>query len=397
MSLDWLWPVILTLALAIPPAVGHAYHLVLVINYVSALGLRKRPTDLIRDLVFTAFWLSSAFLLWQHLKDPWWRWPWPGRIYPLMCVVSGLVIMPICSWRIATRRRPGGISGTSQTLDVARELGQANLIGRGRHSWLLRVPGNQSFRLRLREWELALPNLPANLDGLSIMHISDLHFAPCFDRRFFEFVVSACLPWQADLVLITGDLVDHDDGVAWIEPLLGQLKGRLGKFVILGNHDHDHKPEATTHALAHAGFETLEGCWTALEVDQSTLAIGGTSQPWGPALDHRRQPSADFRILLSHSPDLLYQAEAWGIELMFAGHNHGGQIRFPLVGPVFMPSRYSRRFDRGFFRAGETLLYVSEGVAGKHPIRYGCIPEVGRFVLRAPSAARAEPASPAAR
>ena len=73
---------------------------------------------------------------------------------------------------------------------------------------------------------------------------------------------------------------------------------------------------------------------------------------------------------------------------MFSGHNHGGQIRLPLVGPVFMPSRYSRRFDRGFFRIGRTLLYVSEGVAGKHPVRYGCLPEISRFVLHASTVSR---------
>ncbi len=67
---------------------------------------------------------------------------------------------------------------------------------------------------------------------------------------------------------------------------------------------------------------------------------------------------------------------------MYSGHNHGGQIRLPLVGAVFMPSRYSRRFDRGFFRAKDTLLYVNEGIAGRHPIRYGCPPEITRFVLR---------------
>ena len=85
-------------------------------------------------------------------------------------------------------------------------------------------------------------------------------------------------------------------------------------------------------------------------------------------------PPADFRILLSHSPDLFYRAGRWGIDLMLSGHNHGGQIRLPSFGPVFMPSIYSRRFDRGFFRRGPTLMYVSEGIAGKHPVRYGCPP-----------------------
>ena len=67
---------------------------------------------------------------------------------------------------------------------------------------------------------------------------------------------------------------------------------------------------------------------------------------------------------------------------MLAGHNHGGQIRLPFVGAIFMPSLYSRRFDRGFFRQDKTLMYVSEGIAGRHPARYGCTPEVTRFVLK---------------
>ncbi len=85
---------------------------------------------------------------------------------------------------------------------------------------------------------------------------------------------------------------------------------------------------------------------------------------------------------MSHTPDRFYRAARWDINLMLSGHNHGGQIRLPFVGAVFMPSLYSRRFDRGFFRRNHTLMYVSEGIAGKHPVRYGCTPELTRFVLR---------------
>ena len=63
-------------------------------------------------------------------------------------------------------------------------------------------------------------------------------------------------------------------------------------------------------------------------------------------------PEADFRILLSHSPDQFPRAASKGVDLVLAGHNHGGQIRLPVFGPILMPSRYSRHFDRGFFRSG---------------------------------------------
>jgi uncharacterized protein len=229
---------------------------------------------------------------------------------------------------------------------------------------------------------VAISGLPAPLDGLRIVQLTDLHFAPCFRPAFFERVVDACREWEADLVVVTGDIVEDDAVIAWIEPLLSPLEARLGKIAILGNHDEDHQPAEIVEELAKAGFETLEGRWTTLDADGATIAIGGTSAPWGPDVDPSAMPPADFRILLSHSPDRFYRAVKWGIDLMLSGHNHGGQIRLPLVGAVFMPSVYSRRFDRGFFRRGRTLMYASDGVAGKHPVRYGCPPEVTRFVLR---------------
>ncbi len=226
------------------------------------------------------------------------------------------------------------------------------------------------------------PGPARRLDGLTVVQLTDLHFAPCFQPRFFELVVEEAAAWEADLVLFTGDLVDHDDSLGWIVPLLSRIRGGLGTFGILGNHDYVHHPANVASHLERAGFTILEGKWQRLEIEGMTLGLGGTSYPWGPALDLAGMPDADFRIVLSHSPDLFSRAARAGVDLMLSGHNHGGQVRVPLVGPVFMPSVYSRRFDRGFFHARKTLLHVSQGVAGKHPIRYGCVPEIGRFILR---------------
>jgi predicted MPP superfamily phosphohydrolase len=66
---------------------------------------------------------------------------------------------------------------------------------------------------------------------------------------------------------------------------------------------------------------------------------------------------------------------------MLAGHVHGGQIRLPLFGPIFVPSRYSRRYDCGTFDEPPTLLHVSRGLSGQHPLRYNCRPEVTKIIL----------------
>jgi uncharacterized protein len=382
MSLDGPW--LAALAWAVPAGLGHLCHLILAVNIVSGLGRREAELDQVRRTLFGLFWVSAALLLWGQLRAPWWTWPWPLQIYPALCTASGLVVWPVSTLAMALRPRAAGIARDAavRELDLTLPGGRDELIGDGSHAWLLRLPGNESFRLCLRECDVAIPGLPAPLDGLRIVQLTDLHFAPCFRPAFFERVVDACREWEADLVVITGDIVEDDAVIAWIEPLLSPLEARLGKIAILGNHDEDHQPAAIVEELAKAGFETLEGRWTTLDADGATIAIGGTSAPWGPDVDPSAVPPADFRILLSHSPDRFYRAVKWGIDLMLSGHNHGGQIRLPLVGAVFMPSVYSRRFDRGFFRRGRTLMYASDGVAGMHPVRYGCPPEVTRFVLR---------------
>ncbi len=112
----------------------------------------------------------------------------------------------------------------------------------------------------------------------------------------------------------------------------------------------------------------LDGRWTVVEDGRRTIALGGTSAPWGPALDPAARPAADATIVLSHSPDEFPRIASWGyVDLVVAGHNHGGQIRLPGIGPLVMPSRYGLRYDQGVFRRGRTFMEVTRGVGGKHP------------------------------
>jgi predicted MPP superfamily phosphohydrolase len=374
MSRDWM--------LLAPLALGHAGLFVVVVNVVHAQGLSEWWMDRIKLLLLTVLAAVTAVLAWELARGPWPAWSWPVRGYALVCLAIALVGLPATTLARAGRRPPPGISGRGSEIDLARARGAGTLIGTGRFAWLLRLPGNESLRLRKLEWDVAIPGLHPDCDGISLVHVSDLHFSPDFDRRFFEAVADETGAWDADLVVFTGDLIDDVAMRDWIVPVLSRLRGRRGAFAILGNHDYHHQPHRVRRAIEAAGFHDLEGRWARVEVEGATLAIGGTSYPWGPALDPRAMPEADFRLLLSHTPDLLYRAAAWGIDLMLSGHNHGGQVRLPVVGPIFMPSRYSRRFDRGFFRAGPTLMHVSQGVAGEHPLRYGCVPEVSRIVLR---------------
>jgi predicted MPP superfamily phosphohydrolase len=374
----------------VPLAVGHVALFILAANVVHALGYRERVMRRAKLTLIALFGAASALLGWEILRGSVAALSWPAFLYACLCAATGLVFFPLFTAYLHLRPRPEGIEGRAAEVDLAAREGRDALTGEGRHAWLLRLPGNESFRLRKIDWEVAIPGLPEPLDGLSLLHFSDLHLSRAFDRRFFEAVGDEAAEMGSDLVVFTGDLIDDDRCESWVLPFLSRLKGRLGTYAILGNHDMEHHPGHLLRLIEDAGYTNLEGRWATLEVGGAAVGLGGTCHPWGPPLRLEDRPAADFHVLLSHAPDLFYWAERAGFSLMLSGHNHGGQVRLPLIGSVFMPSRYSRRFDRGFFRRRGMVLHVSQGVAGKHPIRYGCVPEVGRLVLR-PAPAVDEP------
>jgi uncharacterized protein len=369
--------------LLLPLAVGHVALFALVLNILHGLGHPEHRSTRVKLGFLVTFTLVSGVLAWEAWNGSWSAWSWPTLLYGAACVAMAFILFPIATAYLHLRPTPSGIRGRESIVDLAAMHGSTALTGNGKYAWMLKLAGNQSFHLRVVDWEVPVAGLPSALDGLSILHLSDLHLARSFDRGFFEEVFERAASLPSDLVVFTGDLIDDDGAVDWIVPLFSKLRGRLGSFAILGNHDLSHAPERLRGLLVAAGLIDLEGAWATVQKDGQMIALGGTSYPWGPALSLLDRPRADLSIYLSHTPDLFYQAERDGFDLMLSGHNHGGQIRFPLIGPVFMPSRYSRRFDRGFFRKNGLTLHVSQGIAGKHPMRYGCLPEIGRLFLRA--------------
>jgi uncharacterized protein len=367
----------------VPLAVGHLALFVVFLNVTHGLGYAETTLGRFKVAFVAVFAAGSALLGWEIARGSVATWSLPTLVYGCICIVTGLLLVPICSAYLHLRPRPTGLESREIEVDLAAGPGKASLIGTGPNAWMLRLPGNESFRLRKVEWEVPIPGLPPALDGVSILHFSDLHLARCFDRRFFEAVFEEAASLESDLHLFTGDLVDDDGAVEWVTPLMSRLKGRVGSFAVLGNHDFEHQPEKLLRALEESGYTHLEGRWSAVSVAGATVAVAGTSYPWGPRLNPDECPAeADFRILLSHVPDQFYWAERAGFDLMLSGHNHGGQIRLPMIGSVVMPSVYSRRFDRGYFRLRGLTLHVSQGVGANHPVRYRCVPEIGRLVLR---------------
>lgn len=307
-----------------------------------------------------------------------------GYLYFVVCGLIGGIVFPLITIARLLRPTPTCVlSERTHTIDYWKQLGPA-AIGNGKWSWLPRLPGSDVFRVDFTELTLKVPHLPPAWDGLTILVLSDLHFHGTPSRVFFDAVMDTLLAAPVpDLVLLAGDYLDSDTHHEWITPILGRLNATEGKFAILGNHDQHHDPARVRKELTDAGYTVLGNGWQAATIRGETCVMIGQEGPWFvPPPDLSHMPNEGFRLCLSHSPDNFYWGQRHRIGLMVCGHVHGGQIRLPLIGSIFVPSIYSRRFDQGVFDENGTIMAVNRGLSGKEPLRYNCKPQVLRLVLK---------------
>ncbi len=302
--------------------------------------------------------------------------------YGAACLAALPFFVVVTLWRRLRSKPAALVSNHTRTVDVGAELGYKPL-GRSSHRWMARLPRNQVFQVDLTEKIVRLRRLPKAWDNLSILHISDVHWNGTPDRTYFRRVMDLCADWNPDLVAFTGDAVDTDDHYRWIVPLFGRLKWKNAGLAVLGNHDAYFDPQVIRRRLGKLGMQVLGNSWKQIEVRGEPLVVIGNEAPWfGPPPDLSACPTGVFRLCLSHTPDQIGWAKKHAIDLMLAGHVHGGQIRLPLVGSVVVPSKYGRRYDCGLFDEPPTVMHVSRGLSGEQPLRYNCRPEATKLILR---------------
>lgn len=252
-----------------------------------------------------------------------------------------------------------------------------------------RFPGNQILQYVVTEKELFLPRLPEALDGFTITHLSDLHLTGEFLPAFYQHAFETANNLQSDLMVISGDIFDKDHCIAWSEETLGKLSAPEGVYFVLGNHDTRLSDVAPARAeLTRLGLIDLGGRWLKTELRGTPIILAGDEAPWLPTMrDVDACPSEEngehlFRLAVAHTPDRLHFAARHDFDLVLAGHNHGGQIRLPVIGPLISPSRYGVRYASGVFFESPTLMHVSRGLCGTFPLRIRCRPEISRIILR---------------
>lgn len=244
-------------------------------------------------------------------------------------------------------------------------------------------------RIRLDRFDVAVPGLSPDLEGLTIAHLTDLHLhdglhAPA--RRSMELMAELA----PDVVVITGDVVEHPDQLPEASRWLEGCRGRLATVVTFGNWEHQSgvTPMALAQAASRGGASLLLNESLRVERGSGRLTIVGLDDPRAglpdPERSIRNVAEGDPVLWAFHAPgyaDVLTTRPLPRPFLALAGHTHGGQIRPPLLPAITPPA--SGRFVAGWYRDSFAPLYVNRGL-GTSGIRarFRCPPEIGVFTLR---------------
>ncbi len=223
----------------------------------------------------------------------------------------------------------------------------------------------QINRLRLH-----YPNLPAGLNGFRIVQLSDIHSGIYMTEQQMRDIFHLANEQHPDLVAITGDFVDNSPSeIPALYRTITDLKAGYGVYGCLGNHDHYASAPLVSSALRQQGVNVLTNDRRTLRINGESLTLLGVDDseagtPNATRIDQAVQntPGDSFRMLLSHRPDLFNDARDRGIDLTLAGHTHGGQIGFEVMGVPFYPIHLFHEYAKGLYEIGDQKLYVNVGI-----------------------------------
>ena len=246
-----------------------------------------------------------------------------------------------------------------------------------------------NFVLDPEEWQVASARLPEAFDGLRVTLLTDLHGSQFGSGN--ENLLAAVRASEPDLIAISGDLADEDTDRTMLDPLLKGLAAIAPTYYVTGNHEWSRSDtEDLLDQIAACGVTVLRNQYLTLERDGQILVLAGTEDPNGyrdmetPAhlvARIRQEVGGDpYILMLYHRNDALDLWSGLDVDLVLAGHGHGGVIRLPVVGGLLGVDREFFPDDcEGLYTCGRTTLAVSRGLGG---IRLWNRPHLPTIVLR---------------
>ena len=246
--------------------------------------------------------------------------------------------------------------------------------------------------LEVNEYEIVSDRIPQGFDGFRIAQVSDLHNKD-FGEGYGQ-LLTLLSQINPDIIVVTGDLIDSRQTDLDIALEFAWQAGKIARvYYVSGNHEaRVPEYEDLKIGLVKAGVVILENQKVQITREGESITIMGIDDPsfqedylFGDsesvarqAIENLQNESDEYTILLSHRPELFNLYVDTGMDLVFSGHAHGGQIRLPFIGGLVAPNQgFFPEYDAGLFSEGSTTMIVSRGVGNSIiPIRFNNRPEI---------------------
>ena len=235
---------------------------------------------------------------------------------------------------------------------------------------------------------ISIANLPPAWDGVRIAHITDIHIGRNSSLDHARQIVDMCNDLKPDIIALTGDYVSRADAItdALVE-VLRDLRAKIGKFAVLGNHDYWTNAHRVVASLESAGIPMLTNTHRILSRNGEKLCIAGVDDLFSQNTDASKALSGVdpklCRIMLCHNPDYAEMLPTQPrVDLMLSGHTHGGQVQLPLIGPLILPIEH-KKYAQGLVDGPRCPVFISRGLGMvSFPVRFNCRPELPLITLR---------------
>jgi predicted MPP superfamily phosphohydrolase len=246
--------------------------------------------------------------------------------------------------------------------------------------------------VRIPEIGFTYKDLPEDLDGFRIWHLSDLHLGYYFQLNNLEELLLRAENKSFDLILITGDVADDLSQLTDSLNLIDQMKTSYSPVVSLGNHEYYRGIKEVRRRIEASPIPLLVNNHFVYKIGNTNLTIAGADDPRrmhsdisqfltnSISMSMQNAPDNGFKILMSHRPNALNVAGQFGINLVLSGHTHGGQIGFN--GQSIFEPIAENAYLWGKYQKGQTKLYTSSGVGHWFPFRLGCPAEAPIITLK---------------
>lgn len=239
--------------------------------------------------------------------------------------------------------------------------------------------------LNVKEYKVVNDKITDSYHGLKVVHFSDLHYNSTIHEKELKVLVEKINELKPDIIVYTGDLFtkkkSYDKDI--LINYLSKLESKLGKYYVSGNHDNPMTDYQ--EIMNNSGFQNLDNDY-ALVYNESTQSIllsgistcfkgdtnkkeniqncdigARTAKTDSYLADTTEENKPIYSILLMHEPDFIDNVNLDNYNLVLAGHSHGGQVRFPIIGDI-VTTIGAKKYHDAHYTVGNTELYISSGI-----------------------------------